>query len=815
MSQKKEQKFTPLMRQYSEIKAKHPKDLLLFRMGDFYELFGEDAKKASQVLNIALTQRNKKSNDDTLMCGFPHHAKEGPINRLLGAGFSVALCDQLEDPKDAKGIVRRGVVLILSPGLVYDPFGLDHSMTHDLLCFNSSEVCWFEPSTGQAYFKTLKSKASVVETILKINPREIIVYDEEQAELLPFYKGSLVYAFDREFLSSKDSPKDMLLNYVKGMQGEEALFGFVDWVEVQDDEVLRTNLQFLKHLEVFETNEGDREKSLFSVIKKTKTPGGTRLLRRILLRPIKNKNILLKRQMKIKEWFDKDFDDLENFRSLMSEMGDLERRVSRAGHSLGQPQDLLRLKNSLKIFLKAFKEKEFKEVKNLLDILEKSIAEDPNLLLSKGGFIKEGFDKDLDELIQLSSSAQSLVQDLEQREKKLTGISSLKIRFNSIFGYYVEVTKIHKNKVPDRYMRKQTLTNVERYSTNELSEIEEKVLISKSKRLLLEKEIFENIKGQVRVLLKELKICMRLANEEDLFSSMAYLMIEKNFTLPSFVDNKYEASILEGFHPVVSEDLNQKGKSSFISNDLKLSDDQRVYLITGPNMAGKSTLMRMIILSSYLAQCGFPIPAKEAKLPIYNGLYTRIGASDALSLGLSTFMVEMRETAEILQMADHKSLLILDEIGRGTSSKDGEAIAESLLSYIAQELKCHCLFATHYHGLTNKLSNLAGVKNIHMGYFDKEGKIIFTYKIKDGASKKSYGLEVAELAGLPASILKRAKALTLKTEADLISDDFTQLELSLSDSTPVFEDELKSLDLNKMTPVDALIKLNQWKEASS
>jgi len=266
---------------------------------------------------------------------------------------------------------------------------------------------------------------------------------------------------------------------------------------------------------------------LFSVIKKTKTPGGTRLLRRILLRPIKNKNILLKRQMKIKEWFDKDFDDLENFRSLMSEMGDLERRVSRAGHSLGQPQDLLRLKNSLKIFLKAFKEKEFKEVKNLLDILEKSIAEDPNLLLSKGGFIKEGFDKDLDELIQLSSSAQSLVQDLEQREKKLTGISSLKIRFNSIFGYYVEVTKIHKNKVPDRYMRKQTLTNVERYSTNELSEIEEKVLISKSKRLLLEKEIFENIKGQVRVLLKELKICMRLANEEDLFSSMAYLMIEK------------------------------------------------------------------------------------------------------------------------------------------------------------------------------------------------------------------------------------------------------------------------------------------------
>ena len=816
MSQKKdEKKLTPLMKQYGEIKAKHPKDLLLFRMGDFYELFGQDAKKAADVLNITLTHRNKKSGDDTLMCGFPHHAKEGPINRLLEAGFSVALCDQLEDPKDAKGIVKRGVTLILSPGVVYDPFGLDHSQTHELLCFNSKEVCWFEPSTGQAYFKKVDFNTSVVDTILKINPREIIVYDEEQVKELSFYKGSIVYAFDRDFLSLKNSPKEMLLNYVKGMQGKEALFGFVDWVEFQEDEALKTNLQFLKHLEVFETNEGDKEKSLFSVIKKTKTPGGTRLLRRILSRPITNKNTLLKRQMKIKEWFAKDFAELESFRLLMSEMGDLERRVSRAGHSLGQPQDLLRLKNSLRVFFEAFPGKDFSSVKELLAILQDSIVEDSGLLnFSKGGFIKEGFNKDLDELIKLSSSAQKLIQDLELKEKEVTGIPSLKIRFNSVFGYYIEVTKTHKDKVPERYMRKQTLTNAERYSTDELSEIEQKVLTSKSKRLFLEKEIFEGIKKEVRDRIKELKSCMRLSNEEDLFSSMAYLMVEKNFSLPNFVEDKNETSIVEGFHPVVAEDLKQKGQSSFIANDISLNNSKRVYLITGPNMAGKSTLMRMVVLTSYLSQCGLPVPAKKADIFIYKGLFTRIGASDALSLGLSTFMVEMRETAEILRYADRDSLLILDEIGRGTSSRDGEALAESLLSHIGENIKCHCLFATHYHELTNRLSGLSGVKSIHLGYSDKDGEIVFTYKIKDGASEKSYGIEVAELAGLPKSILRKAKVLAENAQLETLQD-YTQLEFSLSEETPVFVDELKSLDLNKMTPVDALIKLSQWKEASS
>jgi DNA mismatch repair protein MutS len=822
-SDKNEKKLTPLMKQYGEIKSAHPKDLLLFRMGDFYELFGEDAKKAAEVLNITLTHRNKKSGDDTLMCGFPHHAKEGPINRLLEAGFSVALCDQLEDPKEAKGIVKRGVTLILSPGVVYDPFGLDHSLTHELLCFNSNEVCWLEPSTGQAFFKSVKNESSIIDAILKINPKEIIVYDKEQADLLSFYKGSIVYAFDRDFLSLKDQPKDMLLKYVKGMQGEAALFGFTGWTQVEDNELLRSNLQFLKHLEVFETNEGEKEKSLFAVIKKTKTPGGTRLLRRMLVRPIKNKNTLVKRQMKIKEWFDKDFSELEEFRSLMGEMGDIERRVSRAGHGLGQPQDLLRLKNSLSVFFKAFSEKalELKRVKSLYSLLDQAIIEDQSQIsYAKGGFIKEGFDKNLDDLIHTSSQAQSLVQELEQKEKEATGVNSLKIRFNSVFGFYIEITKTHKDKVPDRYIRKQTLTNSERYSTDELSELEEKVLTAKSKRLLLEKEIFESLKDEVRQCIDELKVCIRLSSEEDLFSSMAYLMVEKNFSLPEFSEDYKKSFVKGGFHPVVSEDLNQKGKASFTSNDLTLSEDQRVYLITGPNMAGKSTLMRMVILCSYMAQCGFPVPAKEAKLPLYDGLYTRIGASDALSLGLSTFMVEMKETAEILEMANEKSLLVLDEIGRGTSSKDGEALAESLLSFISKRIKCHCLFATHYHELTERLSRLDGVKNIHLGYSDKDGEIVFTYKIKEGASKKSYGIEVAELAGLPKSILKEAKILSEKNE-ELVykslrpSEHFKQLELSLSEETPLFIEELKSLDLNKMTPMDALIKLNKWKEASS
>jgi len=822
MAKTTEKKITPLMKQYGEIKAKHPKDLLLFRMGDFYELFGQDAKTAAGVLNITLTHRNKKSGDDTLMCGFPHHAKEGPINRLLSAGYSVALCDQLEDPKEAKGIVKRGVTLILSPGVVYDPFGIDDFSTHDIMSFNSEEVCWFEPSTGHAYFKKVQDENEVLEMVLKIKPQEIVVYNNEQASLLSFFKGSIVYAFDREFLSLEDSPRDLLLSYVKGMQGEEALFSFTTWHEVEDEEALKTNLQFLKHLEVFETNEGDKDKSVFSVIKKTKTPGGTRLLRRLLSRPIKSKKLLLYRHEKIKKWQDKDFLELETFRSHISEMGDLERRVSRAGHGLGQPQDLLRLKKSLEAFFKAFSgfDKKYKKAFSLLQTLTSAMVEDPSLFsLAKGGFIKESFNKDLDKFISLSTDAQSLVQSLEEKEKSLTGITSLKIRFNSVFGYYIEVTKTHKDKVPERYMRKQTLTNAERYATSELSEIEEKVLTAKSKRLTLEREIFEELKSEVRDSLIELKECMKLSNEEDLFSSMAFLILEKDFSIPELNDKNQSLKISGGFHPVVSEELSSKGESSFISNDIELNNEKRLYLITGPNMAGKSTLMRMVILSSYLAQCGLPVPAKKANLPIYNGLYTRIGASDALSLGLSTFMVEMKETAEILKNADQKSLLVLDEIGRGTSSKDGEALAESLLVHISSVLKCQSLFATHYHELTNKLSKLDGVKNIHLGYQDKGGQIVFTYKIKEGSSKKSYGIEVADLAGLPKSVLERAKNLSnkvaLASNQSESVQSFSQLEFSMESEDPRFLEELKTLDLNKMTPMNALIKLNEWKEASS
>ncbi len=823
-------KPTPLMKQYAEIKRNHPKDLLLFRMGDFYELFGDDAKTASDVLNITLTQRNKKSGDETLMCGFPHHSKDGPINRLLSAGYSVALCDQLEDAKDvAKGsIVKRGVTLILSPGVVYDPFGLDRAQTHEILCFNSKEVSWLEPSTGLAFFKSVECFTDILQMVLKINPKEIVVYDEEQAsKLKDLYKGSIVLAADRSFLSTDFEPKNMLISYVKGMQGEHSLFGFENWVEVKTTESLKMNLQFLKHLEVFETNEGHKDKCIFNVIKKTKTPGGSRLLRRMLSNPIKDKDVLTKRQKNIKEWYEGSFSELEDFRRSLHEIGDFERRATRAGHSLGKPIDLYRLKNSLKAFVNAFmcvpsKNVELsKALSNLVSKLDSALVDDISLLNdSKVGGIKKAFDEKLDEFIDISVDSQRLVLDLEERERSLTGINTLKVRFNSVFGYYIEVTKTHKDKVPERYMRKQTLTNAERYSTDELSTLEEKVINAKSKRLQLEKEIYKRLKDLVRSNLVELKKCILMSNESDLYSSMAFLMHEKSFSLPKFCDEN-QLFIKAGFHPVVSDDLSLKGIGSFVTNNLKIDSDNRLFLITGPNMAGKSTFMRMTVLCAYLAQCGLPVPAEEATLPIYNGLFTRIGASDVLSEGLSTFMVEMKETAEILNEADQRSLIVMDEIGRGTSSRDGEALAESLLKHISLKLKSHCLFATHYHELTDKVDSIEAVRNIHLGYLNKEGEIIFTYKIKKGASKNSYGIEVAKQAGLPSSVLeyaKKAASFELNScdiQKNTSNDEFRQLEFSLSSKAPFWIEELKTLDLNQMTPVDALIKLSKWKEVSS
>lgn len=817
------------MEQYENIKKNHPNELLLFRMGDFYELFQQDAVTASKVLNITLTQRNKKSGDETPMCGFPHHSMEGPINKLLEAGHSVAVCNQLEDPSEAKGLVKRGVTLMLSPGVVFNPDELAQDQNVYVLSFEKNEVCWIEPSTGKAFYEHCKEgefKQFLRSLILKIKPREVLVKNEADKKTVEFfYSGHIVEVQKKTSFENAASlkPKELLIKYIKTMQGEQGAFGFTDWEELDRKKSVVLNEQFFNHLEVFQSNDKDKTKSLFNSVKKTKTPGGTRLLRDWLENPTTDENVILSRHQKIKMWTN-DFERLQSFRDSLAEIGDFERRIARAGHTLGQPQDLVRLKKTLVTYLRAFDSKEVNLIK-LCKTLEDSLVEEPvSSWQTKGGFIKRGFSNDLDALMDTSSNAQIMIQDLEAKEKKSTGINSLKIRFNSVFGFFIEVTKSHKDKVPSHYMRKQTLTNAERYSTEELSLIEEKVLTAKSKKISLEKEIFEEIKLKVRENLKFLKEAAKETSLSDLSSALAYLIVEKNFSLPQFNTNKL-SEIKGGFHPVVADELNKKAKGAFVSNDIKLTQGEGFYMITGPNMAGKSTLMRMVVIHSYLAQCGLPCPCKEAQLNIYNGLFTRVGASDVLSEGLSTFMVEMVETADILKFADENSLLILDEIGRGTSSQDGKSLAKSIINYIALNLKSHCLFATHYHELTEEFLNL---KNIHLGYVEENNKIHFTYKIKDGPSLKSYGIEVAELAGVPEEIVAMAKEFnssdvtnkasdenkSLKAEKLIVEKEEPQEQLAFwgENSKVNFVEELSSLDLNQMTPVEALIKLSKWKE---
>jgi DNA mismatch repair protein MutS len=834
---KKKSKLTPLMEQYNNIKKDHQDKLLLFRMGDFYELFGEDARLASEVLNITLTKRNQKSGDDTLMCGFPHHSMEAPINKLLDAGHCVAVCNQLEDPSQAKGIVKRGVTLLLSPGVVFNTGLLSTDESHYILSFDSEKVSWIEPSTGKAFYQKVKNQTEVNNIIYRIKPKEILCLNKsylDSCQKFKTLKKNVESDFKKGLLNIKDSKKT-LLDYLDYMQGEGASFGFVKWVEVKSQETMRLNPHFFKHIEVFQSNEGDRSKSLFSALKKTKTPGGTRLLRDFLENPLVNLKKISERQRAIYKWKE-DYSRLIDFREKLSFVGDFERRLARAGHPLGSPQDLLRLKKSIAAFLDSFSEIYFEDRKQVVEIhelLEKSIEEDPvGQWSTKGGYIKKGFRKDLDHLIDLASGAQLEINSLEEAERKKTGISTLKVRYNNVFGFYIEVTKTHKDKVPDHYVRKQTLTNAERYTTQELSSLEEKVLSAKAKKVTLEKEVFEELKNQIRSNLKPLKKASEICNYEDVFSSQAYLCFEKSFSIPNFSEDR-AFEVRESFHPVVADELASSGQQSFVTNEINLNESSNFFLITGPNMAGKSTMMRQIVVIAYLSQCGLVVPAHSAQVPVYDSIFTRVGASDVLSEGLSTFMVEMTETAEILNQATSQSLLILDEIGRGTSSSDGSALARSIALYIMEKIGCHTLFATHYHELTDAFSQIKGFQNIHMGYSEKDGKIVFTYKIKDGASKKSYGIEVAKLAGLPNDVVEAAKSMAsqsvqissnMKSTEDGQGNDSKQelqtsslqLELPLNqefdEKARFLLDELCKIRAAEMTPLEALTKISQWQD---
>ena len=767
-------KLTPLMRQYWQIKSQHRDKILFFRMGDFFEMFYEDAEKAAPVLNIALTMRNKKASDHTKMCGVPHHSITGPISKLLSNGFKVAICDQVEPTPQAKGLVKRAVTRILTPGMVYDPESLDQLSAHYLCAFDEDSVSFLDSSTGEAFFYPTESSQTQKHIIHLLNPVELILnlQQKEKAFVKKDWESMHLTVF--EGLESKPeglkTSARRLLAYVRAGQGDGALKIIQPFQKKNIDQEMLFSHQAQEHLELFKTQTGNKEGSLFSAINRTKTPFGARLLKARLRAPSTNEQEINNRLEALEKWI-KWPTQTEQIRVLLSGVGDLERKIGKISHPHCHGRDILSLAESLKKSLELLQvankshqtEKPRSEgssitLDSLVQEIERTVRLDAPASIQNGHIIQQGVSEELDTLITETEKRQSSLRRMEEQERRETNIPSLKIRYNNVFGYYIEVTKTHSHKAPAHYIRKQTLTQAERYTTEKLQTIEGYILSARSRRIEKELQIFETLRQKILSFLPELFCLSRAVCEIDVQTSLAYLAVEQSYIRPCFSSDQ-SLVLVNSRHPVVQ----QKQSQYFVPNTVRLKKGECL-LLTGPNMAGKSTLMRQVALSAIMAQAGSFVPAEEARLPVFRKLFTRIGASDSLSEGLSTFMVEMKESAEILKKADDQSLVILDEIGRGTATYDGMSLAQAIVEYLLTNKKSMVFFATHYHELTSLSQSLPQVQNGHLSVSERDGQISFLYTLESGALAQSYGVHVARLAGFPLPVVKRAEELLQKRE---------------------------------------------------
>lgn len=875
------------MAQYWDVKAAHPDKVILFRMGDFFEMFHRDAEIAAPVIGIALTARNKKSQDETPMCGVPHHAVGPAINKLLAAGFKVAICDQLEDPKNAKGLVKRGITRTLSPGVVFDSDTLDATKANYLASWDKSgALAFLDVSTSEAFFFRSVPQDRRWEFIESLGAVEWVLPtpSEEEAERARRLGRSLTVhdhldwmAADGEIVESVHPHLDLtnlpeaarrLLSYAisKLSNGDGPLKGaaqawilsLTDFEERGLESRMVLSSSTLRHLEVFSTYRGDVEGSLFKAIDRTKTSGGARLLKSWMQLPLVNAEEVEKRLDRVEAWYKRDLEN-RSLRSLLARVGDLPRRIAKIGQPSRGPRDLVALADSLihgaeawsmanlvdpKFREQSAKAADLKEqALNVAREIGRVIADEPPIYVRQGGAIRLGARSDLDQLIALSTNASRLVLELEARERELTGISSLKVRYNNVFGYSIEITNTHRERIPlDRYDRKQTLANAERYTTRELADLEAQVLSAEDRRLRLEEEEFQRLIGFVLKQSQALSIFAMELAELDVISSLGFLALDQRYIRPRLrgaVESTVGVRLKGSRHPVIEQSLTKP----FVANDIELSNGQCL-LLTGPNMAGKSTLMRQVAITVMMAQMGSFVAADAAEISIFDRVATRIGASDFLSEGLSTFMVEMKETAEILAAATDRTLLVLDEIGRGTATFDGLSLAQSILEYLLTEKAALTLFATHYHELTALETKFAKIQTAHMAIFEKGSEITFLHRLTSGSAGKSYGIHVAKLAGLPAAVTLRAEEILSEVEDSLGAyqssreslppepsaksrlidvrteprTDSPQLQLGFGEIVKpevpqklleVLRD-IQRFDVNRSTPLEALGKISKW-----
>ncbi|BAV95341.1 DNA mismatch repair protein MutS [Ichthyobacterium seriolicida] len=851
-------KVTPLMRQYSSIKAKHPDAMLLFRVGDFYETFGADAVECSRILGIVLTSRSNGSASEVELAGFPHHSLDNYLPKLVKAGKRVAVCDQLEDPKMAKTIVKRGVTELVTPGVTFNDQVLQ-SKTNNFLAsvfFDKDKIgiSLLDISTGE--FLISEGNADYIDKILKnFNPSEVLfikakesffkenfgdkyyhfaledwVYQFEYAheKLLDHFNVASLKGFGIDKLNSGIIASGAILHYLSETQ-HNRLKHITSIKRIKQDKYMWVDSSTIKNLELVNPINRDGH-TLLEIIDKTISPMGARLMNRWIMLPLKDIAEIKKRQY-IVSFFVQNQSEIDRFSCEIKLIGDVERLVSKISTEKISPREAVQLKRSA-VAIMAIKEMSskieneiikhislrFTDCSLLIDKITSTLNDDAPVNTTKGGAIKSGISKELDELRYIAFSGKEYLREMTEREIKATGISSLKISFNNVFGYYIEVRNTHKDKVPEDWIRKQTLVSSERYITKELKEYEEKILNAESEIIRLEQSIFSELINFLSDYIDHFQNNAKLISLLDCCISMAKVSLDNDYVLPE-IDDSLVLDIKQGRHPVIEKQLPLEQK--YVANDLYLDNtDQQIIMITGPNMSGKSAILRQTALIVLLAQIGCYVPAKSARIGIVDKLFTRVGASDNISSGESTFMVEMNESANILNNISQRSLILLDEIGRGTSTYDGISIAWAISEYLHDHKdRPKTLFATHYHELNKMTEKFERIKNYTVSIKELEDRVLFMRKLIPGGSQHSFGIHVAKMAGMPSSVIDIANDILEQLERSRSKDDI-KISRDSSAKEPAIaalnrsnkqldaiKGELQDIDINALTPIESMLKL--------
>lgn len=873
---------TPMMQQYLKIKSQYQDCLLFFRLGDFYEMFFEDAKEASRVLEITLTKRDAKKENPIPMCGVPYHSANSYIETLINNGYKVAICEQMEDPKQTKGMVNREVVRVVTPGTVMEQGGMDENQNNYILSFIKQDsnyaLSYCDISTGELKATQIEDEDTLINEIVTINPNEIVVNQEIDDNLKKQIYLTTETITIRESISDASYEVNQLTNNHMYL-ATQLLLDYVYHTQKRDLSHLETAITYAvvdfmkmdyyakRNLELTESIRLKSKKgTLLWLMDETKTPMGARRLKQWIDRPLINKERIEER-LSVVESFMNHFIERDTLRGYLNQVYDIERLVGRVSYGNVNARDLIQLKHSIseipniKSLLESMNDvasnqfSSLEPLEDLLQVLEDSLIEEPPISIKDGGLFKQGFSKQLDEYLEASKNGKDWLAQLQAKERERTGIKSLKISFNKVFGYFIEITRANlQGFEPSKfgYHRKQTLSNAERFITDELKEKEDVILGAEDKAVDLEYQLFVRLREHIKTYTERLQKQAKIISELDCLQSFAEIAQKYNYVKPEFSDNK-TLSLENSRHPVVERVMDY---NDYVPNDCKLDKDNFIYLITGPNMSGKSTYMRQVAIISIMAQMGAYVPCDKAELPIFDQIFTRIGAADDLVSGKSTFMVEMLEAQKALTYATEDSLIIFDEIGRGTSTYDGLALAQAMIEYVAHTSHAKTLFSTHYHELTTLDQELPSLKNVHVAADEYQGELIFLHKVKDGAVDDSYGIQVAKLANLPDEVINRAQVIldafeqsqntsvneeysnvtVLKDSASVerFGDDdaqnannndkksqttkyeneneFEQASFDLFDSetmTSEIEEQIKNLNISNMTPIEALLKLSE------